>query len=116
MSVSPVSANTNERKSVPGTNLPFSGRLSGVAPLALASALASNGAVPSVAVSWIVTHLACSVSPECRRGIAAPNASSRAPAGSVAAGWNVIGAPSTTICSAWSLPARQVAGRCGMKR
>jgi hypothetical protein len=72
VSVSPVSVITNDLKSVPGTNFPFSGRLSGVAPAALAAALASNPAVPSTAVSWIVTHLEVSDSPECRRRIGSP--------------------------------------------
>jgi hypothetical protein len=53
--VSPVSVKKNSRKRVPGRKMPFSGRLNGV-PLPLARLLASNGAVPSVAVSWIVTH------------------------------------------------------------
>ena len=42
------------RKCELGWNCAFSGRLNGVAPSALAAALASNGAVPSIAVSWIV--------------------------------------------------------------
>src|SRR4249919_1594862 len=55
--VSPVAAKTNVRKPDPGRNWRFSGRSNGVAPAALASALASNGAVPFVAVLWIVIHL-----------------------------------------------------------
>ena len=40
-----------------GRNWAFSGRLNGVAPAALALALASNEAKPSTAVSWTVTQL-----------------------------------------------------------
>ena len=54
--VSPVSSKKNSRNRLPGRNWPFSGRLNGVAPAALASALALNGAKPSTAVSWIVTQ------------------------------------------------------------
>ena len=53
--VSPVSVKKSSPKPVEGRNTPFSGRLNGV-PLPLASAFASNGTVPSVAVSWMVTH------------------------------------------------------------
>src|SRR4051812_17659010 len=62
--VSPVSVNANERKRVPGWKTPFSGRLNGVPPSsAFASAAALNGAVPSVAVSWSVTHFVWNVWP-----------------------------------------------------
>ena len=54
--VSPVSVKKNFLKPVPGLKTPFSGRLNGVPPAFLAAALASNAAVPSVLVSWIVTH------------------------------------------------------------
>ena len=63
MSVSPVSVKKNSRNVVPGRKTPFSGRLNGVASAALASALASNGSVPSVSVSWIVTQLVSNVLP-----------------------------------------------------
>ncbi len=56
--VSPVAAKTNVRNPDPGRNWRFSGRSNGVAPAAFASALASNGAVPFVAVLWIVIHCA----------------------------------------------------------
>ena len=52
--VSPVSSKKNFVKSVPGWKTPFSGRLNGVAFAALASGPATNGALPSVAVSWTV--------------------------------------------------------------
>ena len=71
--VSPVSAITSDLKSLPGTNLAFSGRFSGVpllaglalapTPPALAAAFASNAAEPSTAVSWMVTHLTCWATP-----------------------------------------------------
>jgi hypothetical protein len=48
--VSPVSSKTNDLKPVPGTNLPFSGRLRGVPCLVFARALASNAALPSTSV------------------------------------------------------------------
>ncbi len=54
--VSPVSSKKNFVKSEPGWKRPFSGRLNGVAFAALASSIATNGALPSTAVSWIVTH------------------------------------------------------------
>ena len=63
LSVSPVSSKKNVRKPVPGWNCPFSGRLNGVALAAFAAALALNGAVPSIAVSWIVTHFVANVWP-----------------------------------------------------
>lgn len=44
--VSPVSSKKNSWNWVPGRNCPFSGRLNGVAPAALAAALASNAVVP----------------------------------------------------------------------
>ena len=56
--MSPVAAKTNVRKPDPGRNWRFSGRSNGVAPAALASALASNGAVPFVAVLWTVIQWA----------------------------------------------------------
>ncbi len=61
--VSPVSSKKNSRNWLPGRNTPFSGRLNGVADLALASALALNAAKPSVSVSWIVTHLVSNTTP-----------------------------------------------------
>ena len=54
--VSPVSSKKNFVKCEPGWNSPFSGRLNGVAPAALARSIATNGALPSTAVSWIVTQ------------------------------------------------------------
>ncbi len=54
--VSPVSVKKKSRNPSPGWNCPFSGRLNGVAWCALAAAFASNGVVPSVAVSWMVVH------------------------------------------------------------
>jgi hypothetical protein len=70
--VSPVGTKKNVLKSVPGWNDPFSGRLNGVPLLPwlftpFAARLASNGAVPSVSVSWIVTQRIGNESPECRR-------------------------------------------------
>ena len=60
--VSPVSVKKNSRKCVPGRKTPFSGRLNGV-PLPFASLLASNGSLPFVAVSWIVTHFVLNTLP-----------------------------------------------------
>ena len=55
--VSPVASKKNSRKPVPGRNCPFSGRLNGVAPAALAAALASNGSpLVSTWVSCTVTQ------------------------------------------------------------
>jgi len=61
--VSPVSSKKNSRKPLPGRNWPFSGRLNGVPPFALASELALNVLVPSTAVSWMVTQLAANELP-----------------------------------------------------
>ena len=55
--VSPVSSKKNVLNFEPGSKRPFSGRLNGVAFAALARSIATKGAVPSTAVSWIVTHL-----------------------------------------------------------
>jgi hypothetical protein len=52
--VSPVSSKKKSRKCEPGRITPFLGRLNGVPSCAFASVFALNGAVPSVAVSWIV--------------------------------------------------------------
>ena len=54
--VSPVSSKKNVLNFEPGWKRPFSGRLNGVALAALARSIATNGALPSTAVSWIVTH------------------------------------------------------------
>ena len=55
--VSPVSSKKNCVKCPSGRNSPFSGRLNGVPFAALAAVFALNGALPSTAVSWIVTQL-----------------------------------------------------------
>jgi hypothetical protein len=65
--VSPVSSKKNSSKCEPGRNCPFSGRLNGVACAAFASGFATNGALPSVAVSWIVIHFVGNVRPYVRR-------------------------------------------------
>ncbi len=62
-SVSPVSSKKNCLNPSPGRNCPFSGRLNGVAPAALASVLALNGVFPSVAVLWIVIHFVLKLLP-----------------------------------------------------
>jgi hypothetical protein len=51
LSVSPVSSKKNSVKLDPGRNCPFSGRLKGVAPDALAAALASKEPKPFTDVS-----------------------------------------------------------------
>src|SRR4029453_16608976 len=64
LSVSPVSAKYSSRNSERGRNARFSGRLNGVAPAALASALSSapgNGVVAVVALMSI--HLVLNVLP-----------------------------------------------------
>ena len=113
--VSPVSAITSDLKSLPGTNLAFSGRFSGVpllaalalapTPPALAAAFASNAAEPSTAVSWMVTHLTCWGDPECRALIGSPSASAvTAAAPSAAVVWKVTGVPLTETWRTCSLP------------
>ena len=61
--VSPVSSKKNVPKPVPGWNWPFSGRLNGVACAAFAATFASNGELPSTAVSWTVTQRVLNVFP-----------------------------------------------------
>ena len=61
--VSPVSSKKNVLNFEPGWNRPFSGRLNGVPSFECAAAFASKGAVPSTAVSWIVTHFVAKTLP-----------------------------------------------------
>ena len=98
--MSPVAANTNVLKLEPGRNWRFSGRSNGVAPAALASALASNGAVPLVAVLWIVIQCAGHDVPSVwSRSRSCENTS---PDGFAA--WNRTAWPWIVTWSAWSFP------------
>ena len=54
---------------MPGRKTPFSGRLKGVPCAAFASTFALNGAVPSTAVSWMVTHFVSNVFPYVRSAV-----------------------------------------------
>src|SRR5262249_7056784 len=113
--VSPVGTKTKDWKPVPGTNWPFSGRLNGVAPAALARALASKSAVPLTAVAWTVNQ---------RTGQELPRVWSfswlvekTSPVGCEAStGTKETGAPSIITWRAWSLPAVRSAGLVGTKR
>ena len=98
--VSPVAVNTNVWKPEPGRNWRFSGRSNGVAPAAFASALASNGEVPFLAVLWTVIHCAGQDVPSvCSRRRSWEKTS---PEGLAA--WNLTACPWIFTWSAWSFP------------
>lgn len=112
--MSPVASNTYVWKSLPGWNAPFSGRLNGVAAAALAAALASNGANPSVDVLCSVTQRVGHDVP----GVlifSCPCDVNVSPTASL--GWKITGVPLTVTCSACSTPpALRSARSLGTKR
>src|SRR5215475_15322966 len=61
--VSPVASKKNVSNPEPGRNCAFSGLLNGVAPAALAAALALNAVAPLTAVSWTVTQCVSHIVP-----------------------------------------------------
>src|SRR5262249_3494216 len=104
-SVSPVGQKNNVRNFEPGWNWAFSGRLKGVAPAALASALALKvGQLGAHRVeSCTLTHFAVQLEPSvCTFNCATENTSAAICAGVVppkTTGW-----PSMVTCRAWSTP------------
>src|SRR5262249_17180247 len=106
-SVSPVGQKKNVSKPEPGRNLAFSGRLNGVADFAFASALASNGAKPSVAVSCTSTQVAGQEVP----GGGSFSCASENVSATGSAAWKTIGAPSIETCSANRRPPKLTSAR-----